>query len=120
MWEEDASATYRPRQRILLGDLQKVLQRAPHTVGPNGALLPPAERGGGAPKSDHRRDDKVIADDERDAWEVLGRGGHDGRLPQSVANAKPRWEDATRGLVQQVGSDTSSTSVRLCHMMVLI
>ena len=28
---------------------------------------------------------------------VLGRGGHDGLLPhQSVANTKPRWEDATK------------------------
>ena len=43
----------------------------------------------GAPKLDHRRDGKVTADDGQDALEVLGRGGHDGRLPpQSVANAR--------------------------------
>ena len=51
------------------------------------------------PKSDYCWDDKVTVDDGRDVWEVLGRDGHDGRLPpQSVANAKPRQEDATRGL----------------------
>jgi len=83
-------------------------------VEPNGALLPSAERGGGAPKSDHCRDSKITADDSRDAWEVLRRGSHDDRLPpKPVANAKPRQEDATLGLVQQEGSDTSSPSVRL-------
>ena len=61
----------------------------------------PVEQGGGAPKSDYRRDGKVTTDDGGDARKVLGRGGLDGRLPpQSVANAKPRWEDATRDLVQ--------------------
>ena len=57
---------------------------------------------------------KVIANDGRDAWEVLERGSNDDRLsPQSVTNAKPRREDATRGLVQQEASGTSSLSVRL-------
>ena len=93
------------------------MRQAWHTTAPNGALLPAAERGGGAPKSDHRRDSKVIVDDGQDAREVLGRGGNDGRLPpQSVDNTKPRWEDATRGLVQQEVSDTSSLSVWLCQI----
>ena len=75
---------------------------------------PPAERSGGTPKSDHRWDSKVLIDDGRDARTILGRGGNDGRLPpQSVANAKPRQEDATRGLVQQEANGTSSSSVRL-------
>ena len=52
-------------------------------------------------KSNHRRDSKVIADDGWDAWEILKRGSNDGSLPpQSFTNAKPRREDATRGLVQ--------------------
>ena len=38
---------------------------------------------------------EVIAGDDRDAWEILGRGSNDGRLsPQSVTNLKPRREDA--------------------------
>ena len=75
---------------------------------------PPAERGGGVPKLDHRRDSKVITNDGRDAWEVLEKDGNDGRLPpQSIANAKPRREDTTRGLVQQEASSMSSPSVRL-------
>ena len=66
------------------------------------------------PKSNHRWDNKVITDNGRDARELLGRGGNDGRLPpQSVANAKPRREDATRGLVPQEASGTSSSSVWL-------
>ena len=66
------------------------------------------------PKSNHLRGSKVIIDDGQDAREVLGRGSNDGCLPpQSVANVKPRWEDATRGLVQQEVSGTSSPSVRL-------
>ena len=73
---------------------------------------PPVERGGGAPKSDHRRDNKVIADDGQDAGEVMGRGGNDDRLPpQSVANAKPRWKDVTKGLVQQEASGTLTPNV---------
>ena len=65
-------------------------------------------------KSDYHWDGKVTTDDGWDAREVLGRDGHDGHLPpQSVANAKPRREDATRGQVQQEASSTSSLSVWL-------
>ena len=35
--------------------------------GTYGALLPPTEWSGGAPKSDHRRDSEVIAGDGRNA-----------------------------------------------------
>ena len=70
-------------------------------------------KGGGAPKSNYRRDDKVITDDGQDVWDGRFWGdGHDSRLPpQLVANAKPRWEDTTRGLLQQEVGSTSSLSV---------
>ena len=49
MREEDVSAARRPRRRIYLGKLRQVLQRARFVVALNGALLPQADRGGGAP-----------------------------------------------------------------------
>ena len=67
MWEEDANAAHGPRQRILLSELWEVLRRVQHAAATNGALLLPAEWGGGRPISDHRWDNKVFADDSRDA-----------------------------------------------------
>ena len=112
MWEEDANVVHGSRWRIRCASVSTATSC--HAAALNGTLLPPVEQGGGMPKSDHHRDNKVIADDGRDAREILGRGGNDNHLPpQSVASAKARRKDATRGLVQQEASSTSSPSVRL-------
>jgi hypothetical protein len=52
----------------------------------HGALLPTTKQGCGALESNHRRNCKVNDEDDRDAWEILGRSGHEGRIhPQMVA-----------------------------------
>ena len=64
------------RRELPMASFGKVLRRDRHTTAPNGALLPPTERSGGVPKSDHRRDNEVIASDGRAEAECEKRIPH--------------------------------------------